>query len=320
MPALKKVAVFEYSGIAVADKDEWFGAAPDEVVLSAEKSKAEKFGETYGGTTFNSYNALLADTTIDCVYIPLPPGLHYRWAKKALESGKHVLVEKPCTDSLEKTHDLIKIAEDKKRALHENYMFRFHSQIEYIVNEIKNKTMGDIRLIKIDFGFPFKGARDFRYNKALGGGALLDCGGYTVKLASILLGDSARVVYAGLQSKEGCDVDVYGNAVMVNDSGCTAHLAFGMDNSYQCALELWGSTGTLYTNRILTAPDGFTPMVKKSDAAGGSETEVTLEADDSFKKSIEHFYACIQNTDTRQEARQQIVKQAELVEAVSKKW
>jgi predicted dehydrogenase len=195
-------------------------------------------------------------------------------------------------------------------------MFQFHSQIAYILNEIEN--IGEIRLIKIDFGFPFKGAQDFRYNKALGGGALLDCGGYTIKLAGVFLGESARIVYSDLHGKEGFEVDIYGNAVIVNDAGRVVYLAFGMDNSYKCSLEIWGSNGTLYTNRVFTAPDGFIPIVEETDAAGNHKTEISLAADDSFRKSIEYFYGCINDTNKRLNAYKDITKQAGLVEEVGK--
>ena len=52
---------------------------------------------------------------------------------------------------------------------------------------------------------------------------------------------------------------MYGSATMVNDEGMVAQLAFGMDNDYKCDLEIWGSLGTITSNRILTAPVGFVP-------------------------------------------------------------
>jgi predicted dehydrogenase len=194
-------------------------------------------------------------------------------------------------------------------------MFQYHSQIEYILGEIGKGTIGELRLYRLDFGFPFRGMRDFRYDKALGGGALLDCAGYTLKLASILLGDTAKIVHSSLHGKAGLDVDIYGHATLVNADGVTAQLSFGMDNAYKCSLEVWGSLGTIFTNRIFTAPDGFAPLVKikVGDAA---ETEETLPADDSFKKSLESFYSCIRSAEARAENRESILRQARLAEQI----
>ncbi len=296
MPALKQLDNFEFIGIAAATEKEWSGKGFD-IPMAGEVEKAEKFIAEYGGKIFDGYEKLIASDEIDAVYIPLPPALHFRWAKLALENNKHVFLEKPFTTSLKDTETLISIAKEKKLALHENYMFAFHSQLDFIKEQVSSGVIGDIRLIRIDFGFPFRGANDFRYDKALGGGALLDCGGYTLKLASMFLGETAKVTTSQLNSKEGFEVDIYGNATLVNEDGLTAQVSFGMDNSYRCSLDIWGSTGSVYTNRILTAPVGYQPVVTVKTADG--EKDFTLDEDDSFKKSIVNFSDCINDSDIR---------------------
>lgn len=313
MPALDKVENFEFVGIAHASAEEWFGA-PNEQLIKSECEKAQNFINTYGGKLFADYHELLSASDIDAVYIPLPPALHYRWAKSALEKGKHVLLEKPFTTSLKDTEELIRIAKDNKLAVHENYMFAYHTQLEWIKNKISEGSIGDIRLIRIDFGFPFRGSSDFRYDKALGGGALLDCGGYTIKLAALFLGEAAEVKTSHLNYKDGFDVDIYGSATLVNADGLTAQVSFGMDNSYKCSLEVWGSKGTIFTNRILTAPEGFEPTVIIRQ--GNEEQTFTLPADDTFKKSIEAFAACIDDKEQRCKNYDSIAIQSAYVEKI----
>lgn len=316
MPALVKCENFEFAGISSASTGEWFGETSAELV-EVEKNKAKKFIETYGGRLFDSYNELLGSPEIDAVYIPLPPALHFRWAKKALENGKHVFLEKPFTTNLSDTETLIDLAKSKNLAIHENYMFVYHSQVKWIKDKLSEGIIGDVRLIRIDFGFPFRGANDFRYDKKLGGGALLDCGGYTVKLAGMFLGDSARITASQLNYKDGFEVDIYGNSTLVNDDGLTAQVSFGMDNSYRCNLEIWGSTGTLFTGRILTAPEGFEPTVLIKNAEG--EKAFTLPADDTFRKSIDFFRECVQNKQIRKDHYDIICRQSELIEKFERK-
>lgn len=314
MPALLKQADFEYVGIACADEQEWFGevnSANDCSVLEREKEKAQNFAQSYSGRMFESYHQLLMSDEVDAVYLPLPPALHYKWGKAALQNGKHLLMEKPFTTSLQETQQLLKVASENGLAVHENYMFEYHSQLDSIQQIIAQGEIGELRLIRIAFGFPFRGASDFRYDKVLGGGALLDCGGYTIKLASLLLGESARVATSNLNLQDNFDVDIYGSATMVNDSGLTAQLSFGMDNSYKCELELWGSKGILYTNRILTAPQGYEPVVLLKTNDG--ERSLTLQEDDSFYKSIQAFGCCIADEMERKSNIGKILKQAELV-------
>ena len=314
MPALSSTSNATYVGVGVANEEEWFGKKDSQnnlSVLEGEKNKATVFLEQFGGKIFNSYNDLLTSPDVDAVYIPLPPGLHYYWAKKALENGKHVFVEKPSTTSLNDTLSLIETAKRHNCALHENYMFVFHNQISAI-EDLAKEWIGDLRLIRLAFGFPFRGAKDFRYNKKLGGGALLDCGGYTIKLANKLLGGNAQLSCKQLNTISGFDVDIYGSATMTNSQGQVAQLAFGMDNSYKCELEMWGSKGTVFTNRIFTAPDGYNPTVIVF--ANGEEKTITLEPDNSFKKSLDYFVKCIADTKTREESFLNMTKQEELIE------
>lgn len=310
LPALKEAGCFEYAGVAIASKEEFVGATDE--ILAKERAKAQTFVDSYGGKIFEGYSTLIHSVEVDAIYLPLPPGLHYKWAKEALAAGKHILVEKPCTTALANTEDLLKDADEKDLAAHENYMFAFHDQLKAVNDIVRSGEIGDVRLYRISFGFPMRAQSDFRYNKALGGGALLDCGGYTMKYASILLGPTAQLKYAQSNNIEGFSVDMYGSAALVNDEGVTAQIAFGMDHNYKCELEVWCSKGTLYTNRILTAPAGMAPevVIRK----GNEEEKRNLPDDDAFKKSILHFCKCIEDTNTRMENYNNLLRQAKLVE------
>ena len=310
LPALKEAACFEYAGVAIASKEEFIGATDE--ILAKERTKAQTFIDGYGGKIFEGYNTLIHSDEVDAIYLPLPPGLHYQWAKEAVAAGKHILVEKPCTIALETTEDLLKNTKENGLAAHENYMFAFHDQLAAVNDIVKSGEIGDVRLYRVSFGFPMRAQNDFRYNKALGGGALLDCGGYTLKYASILLGPTAKIKYAQSNNIDGFDVDMYGSAALVNDEGVTVQVAFGMDHNYKCELEVWGSKGTLYTNRILTAPAGLVPevIIRK----GNEEEKRNLPADDAFKKSILHFSRCIEDKVAREENYQTLLRQAQLVE------
>lgn len=316
LPALKTTTEFSYAGVAVAKKEEWFQEEVSEeksaAVLGKELEKAEEFKKNYGGQIFDGYEAMLSSDDIDAVYLPLPPALHYQWAKKALNYGKHVFLEKPFAACQREAEDLIETAKEKGLALHENYMFVFHEQLAAIREEIESGSIGEVRLYRVSFGFPRRAAGDFRYNKALGGGAILDCGGYTLKLGNILLGDTAKVVHARKNHTDEFDVDLYGSAVMENEAGDTVQISFGMDNAYKCDLEVWGSKGTLFTGRVLTAPAGFTPNMTIKTQEG--ELVKELPADDTFLKSIECFGACVKKDEKRMENYKVIERQAELLE------
>lgn len=319
LPSLQKAKDdFEFAGVAIASPKEWFGdltRVSNEAIeeqQNRERAKAQTFIDQYGGKIYEGYQTIIESDDVDAMYIPLPPALHYNWAKMALENNKHVFVEKPSTTCLADTDALISLASSKGLALHENYMFVYHKQLEQLQQVVVSGEIGDVRLYRISFGFPLRQLNDFRYNKALGGGALLDAGGYCMKYANYLLGGAAKVVTAQANNIDGFEVEMYGSATMVNDKGGIAQLAFGMDNDYKCEIEIWGSKGTIVSNRILTAPAGFVPTytIKKNQDFETRE----LSADDAFLKSIIKFKECVYDEVIRKNEYQLLHVQENLVE------
>ncbi len=298
LPALSKHENIEFVGVASLGNQE----------------KASEFISSFGGQLYNRYEDLLNDSSINAVYIPLPPALHHKWAKEALKKNKHVLLEKPSTTTLEHTVDLINVAKERGLALHENYMFVFHRQIQKIKDILAKNILGNIIEYRIDFGFPKRAANDFRYNKELGGGALLDCGGYPIKLATFLLGKNAKLMYSKLHYIKDCDVDMYGNVIIENPNGEVAKVSFGMDNAYKCDLEIWGSLGTLKTERIFTSPSDYSPILNIK--IGNEQESVTLEPDDQFYNSIDYFYNSIYDENIREECYKNIYLQSSIIELI----
>ncbi len=299
LPALKNNDNFIYVGVA-----------------SRDISKGNRFVEEYGGKVFDGYEDAVNSDEIDALYIPLPPALHYEWAKKAINAGKHVMLEKPFTTNYDDTCILIELAKNKGLAVHENYMFMFHNQINKIYEILDSGDIGEFRLIRASFGFPHRGENDFRYNKELGGGALLDCGGYPIKLVSSLLGITSKISTSTLYIDKEKDIDIYGNATIENESGKVAQISFGMDNSYKCQLEIWGSKGEIIAPRIFTAPAEFNPEITLT--INGETTIVRIPKVDQFAESIKHFYSTINNDNILNRNINEITLQSNLVEFIKK--
>lgn len=320
MPAIQKAGEqICFAGIAYSSPEEWFGDLtniPQKSIdeqQERERAKAQSFIDAYGGKVYKGYQTLIESDEIDAIYLPLPPALHYKWAKLALENGKHIFLEKPSTCYLKDTQDLIEIASRKNLAVHENYMFVFHNQIAELKQIIDSgEQLGKPKLVRIAFGFPRRNLTDFRYNKVLGGGALLDAGGYTLKLASLILGGTARLTTAQVAYDPDFEVEINGTGTMVNDEGLVAQVAFGMDNDYHCDIEVWGSKGTLTSGRILTAPVGCVPTytVKQNQ----KYTNYNFSEDDAFLKSILKFAECCIKEEVRKENYTILLRQSKLVD------
>lgn len=299
LPALEKVQGVQCAGVA--------SNSPD---------KLRRFVDKYNIHVYESYDEVIQDENVDCIYVPLPPVFHYEWAKKALLAGKHVFLEKPSTISAEQTRELVWLAGSMGLVLQENYMFQYHAQLADIEKIIASGELGKLRLVRTSFGFPRRAGGDFRYVKELGGGTMLDNGGYTIKLINRLLGRSTRLVASRLDYDEETGVDIFGTAEFMNADGVLAQAAFGMDCQYQCSLELWGSKGRLTTGRIYTTPDGFVPTALIETGAGSRSIE--LASCDAFEESIKMYLRAVDDDGLRAEMAQELVRQAEFVDAVRK--
>lgn len=298
IPAVIKSEKCEYAGVAVRPE--------------GNRERAARFMNDFGGKIWEGYDELIMSDEIDAIYIALPPALHFEWAKKALLAGKHILMEKPATVTYEQAEELINTAKERNLAIHENFAFIYHPQIGKIDELIRSGAIGDIRLIRTNFGFPFRGSQDFRYISELGGGALLDCGCYTLKMAGYLLGGSMTVDLCRLYGKPGFDVDIYGAISAGNDGNVTAQMSFGMDQQYCCNLEVWGSGGYIGSPRIYTAPPEL--EVKLTLARGSDKEEIAIEPADQFKNSLEVFCDMITDDLLKEQSYADVLRQSRYID------
>ncbi len=264
-------------------------------VASRTKEKANIISEIFNTKAYHSYRELLDIDCLEAIYIPLPNSMHYEWVKKSLSRGLHVLVEKSLACSYEEVLELNKLATHHKLVLIENFQFRFHSQLKYILNILNKGYIGDLRNIRSSFGFPpFPNKDNIRYNKILGGGALLDAGAYLIKISQIILGSNVYVDSASLTFPADYEVDIYGSGcIRDNYTKIGNQIAFGFDNYYQCCLEIWGSEGKITTDRIFTAPPKYKPRIVIA-SKDGTET-ILLDEDNHFENMIQYFYNQIIN-------------------------
>jgi NDP-hexose-3-ketoreductase len=283
-------------------------------LASRDASKAREAAAELACPAYDSYEALLEDPSIDAVYIPLPNGLHYQYVMQALRNRKHVWVEKSLGCDSAEVEEMVRTARDLDLVLLENFQFRKHSQLSSIRTLLRDGVIGELRSVRVSFGFPpFKDAGNIRYDPALKGGALLDAGAYPLKIAPYFLGEDIEVTAASLSFDPVRKVDIWGGGMLTQKHGpLFCHFGFGFDHHYQCALELWGSTGKLFTNRIFTAPPGYSPRLLIETAQGTEER--VLPPDDHFVRMLEHFHDLIRN-DRRAEDSGNLL-QASLIERV----
>lgn len=264
-------------------------------VASRTLEKANECAEKFQCQAIEGYDNLISRKDIDALYIPLPTGMHLEYVVKALQNGKHVLAEKSLGMNYTEVDTMVSLAKEKNLLLMENYMFEYHSQHKFVFDLINNNDIGELRLFRSSFGFPPLPKDNFRYNKALGGGSLLDAAGYPIKAAQIFLGCDVSVKASNLFFDRSLDVDIFGSAYISSDTSIAAEIGFGFDNFYQCSYEIWGSKGKITAERAFTPQPNYSPKIileKDND-----RKEYLIEPDNHFVNILKEFLRAINNKD-----------------------
>lgn len=167
-------------------------------VASRELDRAQGFADAHGiPRAYGDYESLLADPEVAAVYIATVHPLHLEWISRALHAGKHVLCEKPLVMNLREAKRAQKIAVDKRCLLREAFMYRYHPQTQKAADLVSAGAIGSVRMIEADFCFDSGTAPESRLQaKALGGGAILDVGCYTMSFARLIAGRARGRLFA----------------------------------------------------------------------------------------------------------------------------
>jgi dTDP-3,4-didehydro-2,6-dideoxy-alpha-D-glucose 3-reductase len=283
-------------------------------VAARDTNKAAVFAKEFGGEVVPGYQALLDWPDIDAVYVPLPAGLHREWIMRALDAGKHALVEKPLTTRYDDTAEVLALARTRGLTLMENLTFLRHGLHSAVADLVDAGEIGELRTVHGVFGFPPLDPRDIRYRKDLGGGALLDAAMYPLSAARIFLGPDLEVVAATLTEDPERGVDVAGSALLCSPDGRTAQIEFGFQHAYRCEYTLWGSLGSIFVDRAFTPPPTWRPTVRLTRR---DETrELVLPPEDQFATTLREFVTAVRTGRETADRAAQIRTLARLVDEV----
>jgi D-xylose 1-dehydrogenase (NADP+, D-xylono-1,5-lactone-forming) len=142
---------------------------------------------------YDNYDELINDPKVDAIYISLPNNFHAPIASRALRSGKAVLCEKPLTMNYQESLELVGLAALSKSLLVEAIWYRWHPRLIKACQQIAAGVIGEIKEINAAFTYVNSNKGNYRFDPALGGGALLDLGPYPLHLIPSLFGSEARV-------------------------------------------------------------------------------------------------------------------------------
>jgi predicted dehydrogenase len=159
-------------------------------VAGSSPAKARTFAERFGLARWSEgIPQLLADRDVDAVYIATPHPLHEQHALNCIAAGKHVLCEKPLTIDEPGAARVLTAAKRQGVFVMEAFMYRCHPLLQHLLARLKDGAIGAIRHVRADFGFRVARMPGHRlFNVALGGGSILDVGGYPVSFARLMAG------------------------------------------------------------------------------------------------------------------------------------
>ena len=193
-------------------------------IASRHLDKAKDFAQRHKiDVSYGTYEDLVKDVTIDAIYIATPHSFHKQHSIMALNHKKAVLCEKPLAMNLKDAEDMIAAAEANNTFLMEALWTAFLPHFNAVENLIESNHFGQVKTLEADFGFYSKFDDTSRlFNKALGGGSLLDIGIYPVFLALSTLGTpdhiEAEADFFDNGTDAQCDITFY------YDKGAKAHL------------------------------------------------------------------------------------------------
>lgn len=289
-------------------------ASSTDVVAVASRSaaKAEAYAarwdipKAYGG-----YENLLADDSVDAIYISLPNGLHHEWTMRALEAGKHVLCEKPYSRWPTEADAAFSAAQRRGLVLSEAFMFRYHPQIVRLAEMVLVEgAIGEVQLIATSFSWPTETADDIRLDASLGGGSLLDVGVYCVSAGRMLAGEPRSVTAQQLTGPTGVD-DAF-VATMEFDSSVVAHFDCGIHLPDRSHLEVVGTLGTITVSDPWHCDE---PRITVLLQDGTSREEPVLRAN-SYQLELEEFGNAVRGERHKLLGREDALGQARAIDAL----
>lgn len=245
-------------------------------VASRDGARAAAYAAEHGiARSYESYEALLADETLDAIYNPLPNSLHAAWTIRALEAGKAVLCEKPLASNAAEAQSMVDAATRTGMKLVEAFHYRHHPVAALISNVVRSGALGRIRFLEAGLRIPGSLLKpdNIRFQPALAGGATMDVGAYCINALRFWAGAEPVVTHA--------EATLFAPGI---DGSMRAELSFPEDVTarFDCSLqaEALGAWVTIKgEDGELAAQNPFLPQMGHSVTvrAKGGDTTATLD-------------------------------------------
>ena len=246
-------------------------------IASRDRHRAQAAADQLGiPTAHGSYEALLADPQVDAVYIPLPNHLHVPWAMRALEAGKHVLVEKPIGLSSAEGQTLVEAAAKFPRLkLMEAFMYRHHPQWQRAKQIVDRGGIGRAETIQSFFSYHNVDPKNIRNQADIGGGGLADIGCYSISLSRFIFAAEPKRVVGHVWYDETFKTDRIASAILEFEHGTSTFTCSTQLAPYQ-RVNIFGAAGRVEIDIPFNAPPDRPCTMRHQTADGTDEIELPV--------------------------------------------
>lgn len=269
--------------LAQAANGNWIGIAG----RNAENSKnaAEQYGLP---KVYENYEDLLADPEIDAVYIALLNHLHKEWTIKAIQAGKHVLLEKPFALNADEAAQIHAEAEKHQIQVMEAHVWHYQHAYPWAKKAVEEGRIGEAGLFRSYFNFHLADGST-RWNKEWGGGCLYDIGCYPVMWSRYFMQAEPEAVECSLAVHPQYEVDRRFSGTLYYPGNKIAQVSAAFDMSGGTRFEIVGDGGTIQFSNVVT-PDRMESLVRiNSDKDGIEEKTWTSDRIEPFRLQAEAF-------------------------------
>ncbi|MDQ1711281.1 MAG: hypothetical protein QOE45_731 [Frankiaceae bacterium] len=262
-------------------------------IASRDAERARRLADQHGvATVHGTYDDLLADPSVDAVYVALANDAHAPLSIAALGAGKHVLCEKPLALSVAEVDTMTAAAAGASRLLVEASWYRWHPRmrlVERLLHEFE--ALGPVTYVRAGFTFAGVPGGNYRLDPALGGGALYDVGCYVVSAALAAFGTPAREVTAkATLGPTGVDLTT---ELTVSFDGGEAELRCSIDEPAGQSFVIEGERGGLEVRgEPFTAWEGVDTEIWFNSVAGRHPERVP--AANAYRLMVEQTSAAIE--------------------------
>lgn len=191
--------------------------------------KGVAFAQKYGiDKVYDHYEEIFTDPEVDVIYLTTPHNTHYGFMKKALENGKHLLVEKSITLNSDELEEMIAIAEEKNLIVAEAMTIWHMPLYKKLWEIVESGKIGKVQMITMNFGsYKEYNMNNRFFNRNLAGGAMLDIGVYALSIVrSFMSSMPDQIVSQWLPAPTG--VDEQATILLKNPDGQMATVALSL--------------------------------------------------------------------------------------------